>query len=463
MGRQLVKEEFTRFCQTTSIKGIPRAVKAENIGVRLTWIISVFAFITVGIFQTYCIIAEYLKYSSYIFTHERIFDPHENGAVIPTITLCNENPFSSLKLANESLETQTLDEYYVFIDQATQCPGCNSTTHREMQNVRSLLRNPGAYFENLGHVAAETVSHDLNEFLMECKEVIYFGMKFVERQCTDLISIRLQNEVDYFNCYRIEAKHEYDYEKYGFLAGLSAVLYLDNIASDIAYENRITDETINRYSAVRKYGAIVTPTHFEGYPFVKQDGIHLAPGMSGYIKLYLEKKTRLPEPHGDCVPTSLEAYEYIKMCMSDCYQKFIRNQCNCTDARMVKHMDTKQKEFCLSLNHYSIPAMLERYSCATRQFTVDNLVRCTKKCPSACSEISYTTETSFTKWPSHDTMKAFYQDYIANKTFEPKFRLVKEVIEGNCSDMNCLVKLFTAQRIIEDNFLQVNMQLSDFK
>ena len=459
----VIKQEFERFCQTTSMKGIPRAAKAEHQGVRATWILAVILMVALASYQVTMLVLEYLDYPSYTITNEKIFHPVDDKPVLPTLTVCNENPFSSLKPPVSGYGLPTLEEYYNKIDHLTRCPNCSVEELGGMNLLKKLMRNPSAYFQNLGTEYSELVGHDKKNFILTCKEIVFLGLTFVERECTPLIQIELSHNADFFNCYRITLPHDYDMEQWGMIAGISLVLYLDNVNPSDISPSVSGSRLRNSETPITKYGAIAIPTHHQGSAFPALDGIQLPAGISAKIQFSMEKHQRLEPPWGECQPSNVEGYEGFKMCISDCFQNKIHNHCKCTDVKMVKHMEDEDHPFCLKVGPDPFK-VAENFVCGTEQLKTDPVIECLHSCPLTCKEYGYGTETSFSKWPNPASMKHFYDTYIAGKDYEGYFGIVQEVTSGNCSgDTECMVKYMMAQTLIEQNFLEVKFHLSDVR
>ena len=57
-------EELRRFANSTSVKGVPRLVRADTSAIRLLWTLAVLTFLGVSLNQTYVLVKEYLSYAS---------------------------------------------------------------------------------------------------------------------------------------------------------------------------------------------------------------------------------------------------------------------------------------------------------------------------------------------------------------------------------------------------------------
>ena len=117
-----MKDRVHRFCQMTSIKGIPRLLRAKSFFMRFIWTISVVGFLCMAMAQVVVLTMEFRQYKTYTSIGEvfiNVFDPDEAKFYSPDITLCNANPFTSNR--NLSKDSTTLAEYFRLVERATAC------------------------------------------------------------------------------------------------------------------------------------------------------------------------------------------------------------------------------------------------------------------------------------------------------------------------------------------------------
>ena len=90
-------EKAKQFCLTTSVKGIPRAVKSKTKLIRVLWSVCVVGFLVMAFFQTAALTIEYLSHgvTTSLVEYQVDFLGHTDHSVqLPDITLCNTNPFA---------------------------------------------------------------------------------------------------------------------------------------------------------------------------------------------------------------------------------------------------------------------------------------------------------------------------------------------------------------------------------
>ena len=92
--------ELKRFCTLTSLKGVSRAVRTEERGLQVVWVVAVVVFLGVTVYNVYSLTHQYLLYQSSTKIEEQDVDYIKETAA--DIMLCNINPFS-VKLLDVTL------------------------------------------------------------------------------------------------------------------------------------------------------------------------------------------------------------------------------------------------------------------------------------------------------------------------------------------------------------------------
>ena len=97
------RTELKRFCTLTSLKGVSRAVRTEERGLQVVWVVAVVVFLGVTVYNAYSLTQQYLLYQSGTKIEEQDVDYIKETA--SDIMLCNINPFS-IKLLDVTLHLQ---------------------------------------------------------------------------------------------------------------------------------------------------------------------------------------------------------------------------------------------------------------------------------------------------------------------------------------------------------------------
>lgn len=101
--RMALREEVRNFCETLSIKGVPRVMQSEGASLKAFWILSVLTLFCVAGYQAYQLISSYLEFAVVTSFYEKPFHPMTFIPSIPITTICNENPIVQLRGSNLSL------------------------------------------------------------------------------------------------------------------------------------------------------------------------------------------------------------------------------------------------------------------------------------------------------------------------------------------------------------------------
>ena len=85
MGK--LKTELKQFVENSSVKGLPKIFKVEDLARKILWIIALIIGVTLGVYQVYQLCVLYFSYS----TSRRTIESSE-APMFPDITVCNANP-----------------------------------------------------------------------------------------------------------------------------------------------------------------------------------------------------------------------------------------------------------------------------------------------------------------------------------------------------------------------------------
>ena len=106
------------------------------------------------------------------------------------------------------------------------------------------------------------------------------------------------------------------------------------------------------------------------------------------------------------------------LCLSECYESRIVEQCNCTDNWPIPKDDSIR--FCYSAFH-SQSQLLRDIDCIETHY-LNVTEHCFKQCKDACISSAYTTEATLSKWPQPSQYGSFYEQIIAPRAFADKFK-----------------------------------------
>ena len=100
-----VKKELLKFCETTSIRGLPRVLKAESRSLRTFWFIGLIACSGLLVYQVSLVFVKFFQYGSVMNMLRKTAPPN-----FPDITICNMNPFDELEKINPNMTYRDYQE-----------------------------------------------------------------------------------------------------------------------------------------------------------------------------------------------------------------------------------------------------------------------------------------------------------------------------------------------------------------
>ena len=146
----------------TSLKGVPRALKAEKCPNKYLWWISTALFIGLAVWQVERLVDGYLQYN-YAIKETRLSEKEgtQTSEVInPDLTFCNLNPFHGN--AYSTMERHGLKDLFYYehsVKNLTECVGCSDDDRELHSMVRRELLMPRGYFAAVGPTFASRLSH----------------------------------------------------------------------------------------------------------------------------------------------------------------------------------------------------------------------------------------------------------------------------------------------------------------
>ena len=210
----------------TSLKGIPRALKAEKCPNKYLWWISTALFLGMAGWQVERLVDGYLQYN-YAIKEIRLSEKEGTDAsdvINPAFTFCNLNPFhGGARVTMKEHELKNLSSYKDSVENLIKCDGCSDDDHELLNMVRNDLLTPRGYFASVGSAFASQLSHKRQDFIAACyiresRTIIPY-----ERICTDDLFDELIHP-DYYSCWtmKVPANNDSIYESISF------VLHLNN-------------------------------------------------------------------------------------------------------------------------------------------------------------------------------------------------------------------------------------------
>ena len=449
-------KEIQRFCQSTSLKGVPRILRTGSLSLRCMWATAVLAFLCVAGLQSYDIVCEYLTYPTVTVVREKGLNLFRDGEkLMPHILVCNLNPFAYSTM-DRSGEIPSLQEFHTLVMRLTACNNCSTERKYFLLQTRQELLTYTGYYQYIDRKNIHRISHRKDHFIVSCQVNILDGLSIGKRSCHEEVHIEHVMNSVYYNCFSLSIAKQ-SIQK--MVVGITVTLFLDNF--DI--QDKYTSYLNVAEESGQAQGALVTLTRPGAFPLIRRNGILLSPGTLTDIKFNIEHRKRLPKPHGECsdepsIPgwqnamnTSTHTYEG---CLSFCAELYVEKQCGCIDTQSLNIRYGKNPRLPLCGSIHNPGEFFQRFACAKANRTIGLFYDCVHKCTIPCSDILYKFRTSVAKWPGMPVSTTFYKDLIIGEPFEWRF---PEAHNWSDIDMDTM----EASHKIQQNFLRFTVQLAE--
>ena len=374
------------FCQMTSVKGIPRLLKAKSSFMRFIWTISVIVFLSIALMQAVILTIDYRQYKTYTSTGETFmgfFEENMDALSTPDITLCNANIFASER--RPSRDFPTIIEYFRLAEGATACgDNCTDEEAVAMNHIRGEILTTGGYFDYIGHKNAKQLGHSRESFLTYCAldvEGVVYGRHIPCFPTAHIIDIQ---DPTFFNCYTIRLPQDKFPDT--MYTGFRVVLHLDDYAAVRHEQSVLTPhEDLGQLTGVWVF-VHERNTPLRGY----ENRLLLQPGHFHDIPVKVALRTYLPRPHGQCLDIDQEEYD-LDLCYIKCFQARIYERCGCLymqNSPSQQEAVDRNGTACLSLSLEN-RNLIKNWKCALEE-KMKGFVECEKSCPKRCKEVRYT-------------------------------------------------------------------------
>lgn len=308
--QKLMKDTLIEWCQDTTSHGCLNIVKANNILLRLIWIVCLLASIGFCFYMIFQTMASYV--SNPIATSITIVN--EIPAVFPTVSMCFLNPLA------------TDEAVYAEIDALMRGQPQYLTRPLSLQQITST-RRISYYMSQMNDTRKKQLGNTIENSVFFCK--------FNSRPCEDY-DLEWYYDFTLGNCYKFNAYGNKTVGKGGFLPSLQMTFVIGDSTTRYDYYQDIGMRILIHNSSLAA-------------PIVSEDGISLAPGFNYDLKVSRTYYSRLPAPYSECLkdatnrtPTrtymmnvmfdSLQIPNYNKRyCENLLFQQVLDTNCSCVD------------------------------------------------------------------------------------------------------------------------------------
>ena len=381
-------DTFKQFGLTTSIKGIPRAVKSKSLSMRILWTVCVIGFLGLASIQSYALTMSYLNFDvTTTLANYRTNQFKGFNDIMPDISLCNTNPFGSNTRLVKGIPS--LQEFYKRVLNVTSCDNCSSSETAGLAQFRQTLLSAWAYAYYIGPDNVKRIGHSLESILADCQLIFMEGRVLKQIPCFPLTKVVYHQDLHFYNCYTLRLLPPFP--KSHLYLGISLVLHLDNFFQDyLMYFDK--KNVRNRMNGIElSLHTANTPRSVGFY------SLFLPPGFLSDMKVQNEKRSRKQHPYGSCMNYAKnrlsvnEAYS-VDHCYSSCLQIRVTEACGCMDFNPYMDANTTYMNYtkCFDLNR-ARGDVLWTWKCVSHERQAA-MRPCSSQCTLACTEINYQTK-----------------------------------------------------------------------
>ncbi|KAL5108393.1 FMRFamide-activated amiloride-sensitive sodium channel [Taenia crassiceps] len=439
-----IYELFIQFCENTSLRGVPRIVRASDRRKRLLWLNFVTIFFIACIACLIIITNQYLQYDV-IHQPKRIFDAPR---AFPSLTICNLRPFKSSDV--DRLIQQGAVPVQAYFDAIMKIA---STLDKHYASQFTTLLSLESYLLNLPEgMDPNNLGHRLEQLVQTCVVLYQNGTSIRGTNCRKAGHWVKTLDRIYHNCYT----YEVDAQIRAQTLSVEMVLYLDNIV-----EHTNCFDCQDRIRGSQLTGARLLLNPDSSYPRIVEEGINLMPGTLTDIHFMVREWSMMTPPYGRCsheAPVEIgfggQTYSYTEQaCQQGAIQAMIAHRCGCLSYDMPVPSHLEVNASLLYCQFFELPVVnistrfyteirrryftqqaMERFT--TRMYCSTAITRNTLAaetgCRAPCIRYSYDTQISTAQWPT----KRFITNFANSQLKRKKHAIKWQELHDNFKDHN---------------------------
>ncbi|ELU14145.1 hypothetical protein CAPTEDRAFT_203499 [Capitella teleta] len=443
--------ELRRFCETTSMKGVSRAVNQKNSSaLRVMWSVAVFLLFGYVCYQSYMLLDDFFQY--HVITSSKEGNP--NLHMSPVITLCTMRHIPASKQAQHP-DVTSAAEYIKLIGDMMVCQDGEDCEH--IESLRVELWSISGYISYIGLHNASLISHSADGFVLNCYLTVARGITIRTIPCGDFFQIQRHYVLSAFTCFDFSRNPNSNTTVDGYVYGLDLLIYVDSAAPyGLDSLHRMESSKSGILGSISSHGV-------RDISSLEMTGFHIPIGSHVEVETHPLVRSREGPPYGDCRNYSdLKDLTGEQACHNKCFEKIISQMCECQEPEspISKETPLDDRPFCLDAK---LPreAVIENINCRREAMRPKT---CFESCPPSCTEVRFKPQIHSNPWPGFDDMNDIYNSYIKGSAMEPKFAAVGDALSLNCSsEFECLWKLNRASLLLKSNFARVSVKQVDRK
>ncbi|PAA76178.1 hypothetical protein BOX15_Mlig021130g3 [Macrostomum lignano] len=454
---QIIKRNFINYCQTTSLRGVPKIVKTNERLLKYIWIIFTFAFFF-GCFTCLALIIN--QYLAYDVIHQP--KTIRNFPVqFPSFTVCNTRPLSQDGIHFIHSHSMMLPKQYTSnVFRAIRNTQANmkmndasSEFNETIKDALSTIFDTKGYYENVpAGINTTQFGHTLDQTILICESTILIKDFKRSKFCETIGTWTRTYDNKFLNCYTFTAGANYTNR----ILTVRIMAYTNE-------RNLTYCPDCSEFPATQVSGLRVQLHNAGNYPEVQEEGLNIKPGSLTEIRFDTKEWMMKEPPHGRCSkavpPSMLFSHSNFTYSYEACKKKVLHEQimrkCDCLDSTIPlpdSMLDTglhycgmiPPRQFSLYTNssviaaqdtpsarqtlarYYNISAdrvqlpsftnnaefkdFLRRVTCNMEIFKVAGNVT-DKECFTPCTYYTYGTTISTTNWPTKAYLYEILRDF----------------------------------------------------
>ncbi|CAI2728397.1 unnamed protein product [Schistosoma spindalis] len=321
----IILDELKRFCENTTIRGLPRIVRAHNRYLRLLWLILVFILILGCFICMFFLARQYLEYN--VIHPPRVL--RHTVSPFPSVTVCNFRPISPDGLKYLQMKGWKTPRHFV-LDLATYAQYIFYNKQKiDEYNAASAAFSLAGFLESLpNNEERRKLGYQHDKLIIKCQITYLNGSKPVAAPCERNGIWRKFIHAQYLNCAT--------FEPFSYLrsdtTNIEMYIYLDEMLNRAHCIDCFHGEVKSQLS-----GALITIHGADTLPNINDKSINLKPGTLTELRLSIIENIQKMPPYGRCSinhPIHLNLYDMLYnyseyACRELTIQNDIIHYCNC--------------------------------------------------------------------------------------------------------------------------------------
>lgn len=301
------------FLETTSMKGVPRLVRAPRFTLRMLWLIAVFGGTAIAAYFTTNLFKNYFNRDATVTQRQQA----NASSLFPSLTLCNMNPLGNMGPLEEFVNNYISSSY-------TKWSVSDELPTDDIDTAAQIL-SPTGMFEIIYQY--DSIGNSSN-FIVTCGWTSTGAGTSNETACMDYLKREVYTS-SYGNCFTFNIPNNY---QPGTIVGFSAIIFIDNFLEvNYPFFNLGTSGVLGAGAIIAVHPQNTLPdfSHSPTVP-VGSNSFHYILG----ITVVTDTIT-----NSDCrEANSFNHYGNIytqESCKILCLQNHVITRCNCTDGNQL--------------------------------------------------------------------------------------------------------------------------------